>query len=50
MILSQAKNIPAFMEQARKLWLIDGMLDHLAVLRFDKDDVTEWLLYFLEKI
>jgi hypothetical protein len=47
--LPQVKSIPAFMEQARKLRWIDGMLDHLAAPGFDKDDAAEWLSYFLGK-
>ncbi len=46
-ILPQVKSLPAFMEQARKLRWIDGMLDHLAAPGFDKDDAAEWLSYFL---
>jgi len=49
LILPQVKSLHAFMEQARKLRWIDCMLDHLSGPGFEKDDVTEWLSYFLGK-
>ncbi len=48
-ILPQVNSLPTFMEQARKLRWIDGLLDHMAASGFDKDDAAEWLSYLLGK-